>query len=121
MWHNNEQKRSGMALYNTNSQDDFTEKVEKSSKLVLVDFWAEWCPPCRAMAPILHDIAESEDVTLDVVKVNIEESADNAALAQKYGVQGIPNMQIFKAGAHVDNIIGMVPASVLKATLQKYM
>ncbi len=109
-----------MALYNTTSEAEFTEKVIKSDKLVLVDFWAEWCPPCRAMAPILVDVAEAEDDYLDIVKVNIEATPDNAALAQKYGVQGIPNMQVFKNGTVVDELVGLRPRDVLLDELRHH-
>ena len=107
-----------MALHNTYSKQEFTDKVIGSDKVVLVDFWAAWCPPCRAMAPALEDVAKSLDEKLDVVKVNIEESPENAALASEYGVQGIPNMQIFKDGKVIQELIGLRPATVLKNELQ---
>ncbi len=110
-----------MALYNTSTQTAFDQKVLKSSKVVLVDFWAEWCPPCQAMAPTLHALGDTLDATVDIVKVNIEESADNAALAAEYGVQSIPNMNIFKGGKVVDTIIGMVPQPVLEDTLKEHI
>ena len=69
-----------MALYNTTTRAEFEDKVLNNEKTVLVDFWAEWCPPCRAMAPILHDVAEAMDKDVDIVKVNIEDGVDNAAL-----------------------------------------
>ncbi len=110
----------GMALYDTTTKQEFEEKVLKSDKVVLVDFWAEWCPPCRAMAPTLHDLANKLDNNVDIVKVNIEQSADNAQLAGEYHVQSIPNMNIFKGGKVVDTVIGMVPAPVLEDTLKKH-
>ncbi|USN96115.1 MAG: thioredoxin [Candidatus Nomurabacteria bacterium] len=106
-----------MALYNTTTKQEFEEKVLKSDKVVLVDFWAAWCPPCRAMSPALISLADKLDDTTDVVKVNIEESADNNALAGEHGVQSIPNMIVYKAGKQVDNIIGMVPESTLREQL----
>ena len=110
-----------MALYNTTTKQEFDDKVIDSKKVVLVDFWAEWCPPCRAMAPVLHATSEKMDEHVDIVKVNIEDGADNAQLAGDYHIQSIPNMHIFKDGKVVDHIIGMVPASVLEATLSKYL
>ena len=106
-----------MALYNTLTKQDFDEKVLNSDKVVLVDFWAQWCPPCRMMAPILEQTARAMDKTVDIVKIDIEESPDNQQLAQQYGVQGIPNMQIFKNGAVVDELVGMRPAPVLEKEL----
>ena len=93
--------------------------MTKSANVVLVDFWAEWCPPCRAMAPTLHDIGEQLDTGIDVVKVNIEASPENSQLAIEHGVQSIPNMPVFKAGKEVDRIIGMVPKAHLADMLQQ--
>ncbi|HCR55950.1 TPA: thioredoxin [Candidatus Saccharibacteria bacterium] len=103
-----------MALFNTLTKKEFDEKVLKSDKLVLVDFWAAWCAPCRMMAPALESIAKSMDSDIDVVKVNVEESPENNQLAAEYGVQGIPNMQLFKNGKVVDELIGLRPAPVLE-------
>lgn len=103
-----------MALLNTLTKKEFEQTVLQSDKLVLVDFWAAWCAPCRAMAPALEEIAKKLDEKLDVVKVNIEESTDNQHLAMEYGVQGIPNMQVFKSGKVVQELVGMRPASVLE-------
>ncbi len=110
-----------MSLYNTTTTKEFEEKVLNSKKLVLVDFWAEWCPPCHAMAPTLHTLSEKMDKDVDVVKVNTEASADNSKLAGKYEVQSIPNLQVFKGGKIVDQIIGMVPEKVLEETLSKHL
>lgn len=107
-----------MALHNTLTRKDFEDKVLNSDKTVLVDFWAAWCAPCRAMAPTLEDIAKSMDDKIDVVKVNVEESPENNALAGQYGVQSIPNMQIFQKGKVVDQLIGVRPAGVLRQELE---
>ena len=108
-----------MALYNTTTKQEFEDKVLKSDKVVLVDFWAEWCPPCRAMAPILHDVAKEMDEKVDIVKVNIEDGQDNALLAGKYEVRSIPNMLVFKKGNVVDSVVGMVPRLALEDVLKK--
>lgn len=108
-----------MALYNITTKQEFEEKVLKSTKTVLVDFWAEWCPPCRAMAPILHDVADELDKDVDIVKVDIENGNENSALAVEYKVSSIPNMNIFRHGEVVDHIIGMVPKTHLVSTLQQ--
>jgi thioredoxin-like negative regulator of GroEL len=73
------------------------------------------------MAPILEDVAKKMDDTLDVVKVNVEESPDNAQLASQYGVQGIPNMQIFKDGKVVSELVGMRPAATLELEIQQVL
>ena len=110
-----------MALHNITTRDEFETHVLKSNKLVLVDFWATWCPPCRAMAPTLEAVAKEMDTKFDVVKVDIEASQDNGVLAQEHGVQGIPNMQLFRGGKHVDTIIGLVPRPVLEAKIQSLL
>jgi len=107
-----------MGLVNTLTKKEFEQNVLKSDKLVLVDFWAAWCMPCRAMAPALEEIAKKMNEQVDVVKVNIEESPENIQLASEYGVQGIPNMQLFKDGKVVDELIGMRPANVLQSEIQ---
>lgn len=102
-----------MALYNTTTKAEFDDKVLKSDNLVLVDFWAEWCPPCRAMAPILEQVSGSIE-GFDVVKVDIEASADNQRLAGEYEVRSIPNMVVFKGGKVVKTLIGTRSQSVLE-------
>lgn len=110
-----------MALYNITTKVDFTDKVVNSNKVVLVDFWAQWCPPCRAMAPVLAQLAEKMDTQVDIVKIDIEASPDTKALAEEYRVQGIPNLNIFKYGKVVDTIVGMVPAPHLEDTIKSYI
>lgn len=110
-----------MALINTTTNTDFTNKVIKSDKVVLVDFWAQWCMPCRMMAPILENVADKMGKEVDVVKVDVEASQDNGMLAGKYGVQGIPNMQVFKDGKVVAQIIGMRPQAALEQELAKHV
>lgn len=107
-----------MALYTITTKQEFEEKVLKSDKVVLVDFWAQWCPPCRAMAPLLHDVAEEQDAIVDIVKVDIEDTQDNAELAGQYGVRSIPNMPVFKGGKEVERIVGMLPKLQLEDKLK---
>lgn len=109
-----------MALYNTTTKDEFEEKVLNSKNLVLVDFWAEWCPPCRAMAPVLEAVAKDMD-GVDVVKVDIEASGANNQLATEHGVRGIPNMQVYKDGKVVDELVGMRPQAVLEDELRAHL
>lgn len=109
-----------MALYNITTKQEFEEKVLKSDKVVLVDFWASWCPPCVGMTPHLHTVAEELDSTVDIVKANIEEKPENdenRQLAAEYGVQSIPNMPIFKDGREVQRLIGFTPKVELAALL----
>lgn len=110
-----------MALYNTTTKQEFEDKVLKSEKVVLVDFWAEWCPPCRAMAPGLHNIGETHDDIIDIVKVDIEANPENAQLAGDYDVRSIPNMVVFKAGKEVDRIIGLTSEPALVDQLKKHV
>lgn len=104
-----------MALVNITTDKEFKDKVLDSKKPVLVDFWAAWCPPCRAMAPILHDIADELGDKADIIKVNIEESDYNGHLAEDHMVRGIPTMVVYKDGKEVDRVVGMADkASLLK-------
>lgn len=108
-----------MALYTITTKQEFEDKVLKSNKVVLVDFWAAWCAPCRAMAPLLHDVSEELDSLTDIVKIDIEDTQDNAELAGQYGVRSIPNMPIFKNGTEVERIVGMVPKVHLEDMLKQ--
>lgn len=109
-----------MSVVDTKTKAEFKDNVVDSNKVVLVDFWAEWCPPCRAMAPVLNAMDRKYD-GLEVVKVNVEESQDNAMLAQEHGVSGIPNMVIYKGGKQVKNLVGMRPAPVLENELKEFL
>lgn len=110
-----------MSVVTVSNKQEFEDKVLSSSKVVLVDFWAAWCQPCRMMSPILDNVAKKLGEDVEIVKVNIEESADNGQLAQDYGVQGIPNMQVFKGGKVVDELIGMRPQMVLEDELKAHI
>jgi len=110
-----------MALIQTTTTQEFEKTVLQSNKLVLVDFWAQWCMPCRMMEPVLADVAKQLDEGVDIVKVNIEESADNNELARQYQVQSIPNMNIFRDGKMVKQIIGMRSAQALKNELESLL
>ena len=85
------------------TESNFETEVLKSDTLVLVDFWAPWCGPCRLVAPVLDEIAEENDGKVKVVKVNVDE---NQALSQRYGIRGIPTMMFFKGGEQVDMTVG---------------
>ena len=96
---------------------DFDEKVLKSDKPVLVDFCAEWCTPCRMIAPVLEEIASNQD-KLDIVKLNTDE---NPELAAKYGITSIPALKVFDRGEVVKEIIGAKPKAALLNELGDYV
>jgi thioredoxin 1 len=81
----------------------FDDEVLKSESLVLVDFWAPWCGPCRLVAPVLEEIAGENTGKVKVVKVNVDE---NPGVSQRYGIRSIPTMMFFKGGSQVDTLIG---------------
>lgn len=87
------------------TDDTFEAEVLKSDKPVLVDFWAEWCGPCKMIAPVLEDVAEDYHDKLKIVKVNVDHSTDTPA---KYGVRGIPTLLIFKDGEVAATKVGAV-------------
>lgn len=96
----------------------FQGDVLSSSKPVLVDFWAEWCGPCRQVAPILDEISAEHGDKLTIVKVNVDEEP---ALAQQYGITSIPALHVFKNGQVVKQIIGAKPKPSLLADLNEFI
>lgn len=95
---------------------NFDEAIK--NHLVLVDFWAGWCMPCRMLAPAIEKISEEYKGRVYVGKVDID---DNQELAAKYGIMSIPNLIIFKDGKPVENIVGAVPQGTITAALDKYL
>ena len=94
------------------SQDNFESEVLKSDKPVIVDFWAEWCGPCKALAPVLEEISSEVGADARVVKVNVDNSQQ---LAQQYGIRGIPTLIFFKDGEVKSTLVGNQPkAEILK-------
>ena len=110
-----------MTLVATKNAAEFKTNVVDNDKLVIVDFWAAWCPPCRMMAPVLEKIAHDMSDKVDVVKVDVEASDENQQLAAAHGVQGIPNLQIYKAGKLVDELVGYRPGDVLTTEITKHL
>jgi len=95
---------------------NFDSEVLKSSIPVLVDFWATWCAPCKAIAPLIDTIADEYVGKIKVGKVNVD---DNQATPGKYGVRGIPTIILFKDGAILEQVVGAVPKSQLDALIAK--
>ena len=93
----------------------FENDVLNSSKLTLVDFWAEWCGPCKQIGPILEEIAEEKKDMLKIVKLNIDE---NPQTPQKYDVKGIPTLMLFKDGKLVDSKVGSMSKSLLSEWIE---
>lgn len=98
------------------SDANFDREVLQSDTPVLVDFWATWCAPCKAIAPLVDAAADEYAGKIKVGKVNVDE---NPATPGKYGVRGIPTLILFKDGAVIDQVVGAVPKSQLEALLAK--
>lgn len=95
---------------------NFHDEVLNAKGIVLVDFWADWCGPCKMLAPILEEIAK-ENTLCKIAKVNVD---DNGDLAVEYGIRSIPTMIIFKDGVKVDQIVGLRQKSEIQEKLMSY-
>ena len=100
------------------AESAFENSVLKSNVPVVVDFWAEWCGPCRIIGPIVEELSKEYDGKVQFAKVNVDESPD---LAGRYGVQGIPTLIIFKDGKEVGRSVGAAPKSRLAQEIEKHL
>jgi thioredoxin 1 len=100
------------------TDDNFEQEVLKSSSPVLVDYWAEWCGPCKMIAPVLEEIAQEYGGRLKVAKLNVD---DNPATPPKYGIRGIPTLMLFKNGGVEATKVGAVSKSQLSAFLDGHL
>ncbi|MBW4032178.1 MAG: thioredoxin [Acidobacteria bacterium] len=96
----------------------FQSEVLDSEKTIMVDFWAEWCGPCRAVGPILDQIAAEHSDKLSIVKLNVD---DNPETAMKYGITSIPAMKVYRGGEVVKTVIGAKPKPALEADLAEFL
>lgn len=100
------------------SESTFDSEVLKASTPVLVDFWAEWCGPCKMIAPVLDELATELDGQLKVVKIDVD---SEAGLAAQYGITAIPTLLLFKAGQIVDQMRGAKSKRAIRDTIEPYL
>ncbi len=100
------------------TDSNFQSEVLKSDKPVLLDFWAEWCGPCKMIAPVVEELAKEYDGKLKVGKVDVD---SNQQTSMQYGIRSIPTLLIFKGGKVVDQLIGAVPKKMLAEKVAKHL
>jgi thioredoxin len=100
------------------TKDDFTSEVIQHKGLVLVDFWAEWCGPCKILGPILQELAENNEHKFKLIKVNVDAEPE---LAQQYGIMSIPTMKLFLNGEIVGEIVGAAPKQHIEDEINKHL
>ncbi len=100
------------------SDGTFEVEVLKSTVPVLVDFWAEWCGPCRAMGPVVESVAQKFDGTARIVKLNVD---DNPSVTQRFGIKGIPTMIVFKGGKEAERVVGATSENQLVRIIEEQL
>ncbi|MCK5690592.1 thioredoxin [Myxococcota bacterium] len=98
--------------------DDFKEKVIEAKQLTIVDFWAEWCAPCKALGPILEDLANDHGGKVQIAKMDIDEHPQTPG---EYGVRAIPTILLIKDGEVVEQLVGLVPKKKIDALVTKHL
>lgn len=107
-----------MSLAKDVTDATFDQEVLQSADTIMVDFWAEWCGPCRAVSPILDQIAQEHPEKIKIVKLNVD---DNPQMAMKYQITSIPAMKVFRGGEVVKTVIGAKPKPALEADLAEFL
>ncbi len=100
------------------TDSNFEKEVLQSSKPMLVDFWAEWCAPCRMLAPTIDAVADQFGDSAGVVKVNVD---DNTSTAQRYGIKGIPTLILFSGGKEVERVVGATSKESISRMIEKHV
>lgn len=106
-----------MSAITTLSEQNFKDTISSADVPVLVDFWAPWCGPCKAIAPILEELSGELDGKVQITKVNVDE---NSAIAAEYNIRAIPTLLLFKGGSLADQFVGMVGKEDLKSKLEAH-
>ena len=102
----------------TLTDSNFDQSITTSSKPVLVDFWADWCGPCRRLAPTVDELARDYDGRVVVAKMNVDE---NPATPMRFSIRGIPTLLLFKGGQIVEQIVGLADKDTLKKMIEKHV